>query len=103
MNLWKMMIGALVALGFAATGASAAPLSGLAGPKADPANASAVERTYWVSKCHYKHGHRYCHRVWVAPKRVYRHYNRPYVNHFYHRPHRYHHYRGHHRGHRRHH
>jgi hypothetical protein len=82
-------------LGLSVSTADAAPVSGLSGPKSDPAASSAVEKTYWVVRCRYsKHYHkRVCRRVWVEPKRYY--HVRPHYGfrYHYHRPHRYYRYR----------
>ena len=55
-----------LAAGLAVSSASAAPAGGaLPALKALPEAATAVEKTYWVVRCH-GHGHyRKCHRVWV--------------------------------------
>ena len=63
---------ALLVAGLAVTGAEAAPAgAGLTPLKSVPEAASAVEKTYWVTKCYWRHGHKHCHKVWVKPHRHY--------------------------------
>ena len=78
-NSIKLMLpAAAMLLGLAARSASAAPAgTGLAPLKTLPVASSAVEKTYWVKKCHKvrRHGHWrvVCHRVWVKPHYRHRH------------------------------
>lgn len=66
-----------IAAGLAVTSASAAPVSGPTGAlKSLPEASSAVEKTYWVTRCHWARWGKRCHRVWVSPHRKYRHYRR---------------------------
>jgi hypothetical protein len=78
-QLFRMLALALMlVVGFSFTNAEAAPAgAGLTPLKAATQAPSAVEKTYWVRRCHRtRYGVR-CHRVWVKPYRPHRHY-RPY-------------------------
>lgn len=72
--LRSLATAALLVTGLAVTSAEAAPAaSGLTPLKALPEASSAVEKTYWVTKCYWRHGHKHCHKVWVKPHRHYHH------------------------------
>jgi hypothetical protein len=98
LNALKAILGALaLVIGLSLGQAEAAPAaSGLAPIKAASSVGSAVEKTHYVRRCWWSHGHRHCRRVWVAP-RTYRYgyvtprygFYRPYYRHHrhYHRRH----------------
>ena len=75
MKLSRLLILPVIAVtaGLAVSSATAAPAGGTLGAlKALPEASSAVEKTYWVRRCHWtRWGHR-CHRVWVSPRRHWR-------------------------------
>ncbi len=75
MQITKTLTGSalLLALALGATSAQAAPAaSGLGG--LDTATESAVEKTYWATRCNWHRGRRHCTKVWVPTHR--RHWNR---------------------------
>lgn len=78
MKLSRLLLLPAVAIAASLTfaGASAAPVSGPVGAlKSLPEASSAVEKTYWVTRCHRYHGRVRCHKVWVSPRRHWRRYH----------------------------
>ncbi|MGE0700716.1 MAG: hypothetical protein AB7O57_16575 [Hyphomicrobiaceae bacterium] len=66
-TLLKALAPAALLAGLVVSGAEAAPAGSALTPlKTLPEASSAVEKTYWVVRCHYRHHRKYCHRVWVG-------------------------------------
>jgi hypothetical protein len=69
-SLRAVLAAAVLALGLGMAQAEAAPAaSGLAPIKAATDAGSAVEKTHYVRRCWWSHGHRHCRNVWVGPRR----------------------------------